>query len=156
MKKLKITLVFVIISVVAIFASACQYDKSKIENATDTNNTDVSAKFEILSHEIENDNYGFYYVTYTIQNVSDETLVFRGISIKEFDSDNTVLNDYYSYNQREIATEMESKQKLKVKLSFSYNDNIAKIESSKYVFDSDSEQFCNEYFKNKYIVEINN
>lgn len=111
--------------------------------------------FEITDYEISPVATDYYEVIYTIKNISDGPLTFKGISIKEFDSDNTIIGDYYSYNKHAMETEVEPGQSLKLDLTFAYEDEICKIETSKYCYKDENGTLYEERFDEIFTAYIN-
>lgn len=158
MKKLYSLLYLLFIVLLSLTLTGCERNflssSSTENNLINSESDNITEKFSIISHEIKPDQYGYFEIYYTIQNVSDETLIFKGISIKEFDHADTILNDYYSYNKNAMFTEVNSNQKLRLKLTFDQSDGIARIESFEYVYGRNENELINERFDIKYTVNV--
>ena len=109
-------------------------NESPSSSSSAANESYDSSPFLIESHEIKEPTSPFYHIVYVLENISDRSLVFSGISIKEFDSQNTILGDYYSYNKHAMDTIVEPGQKVRLDLTFSKEDGIARIESDECCF----------------------
>lgn len=110
----------------------------------------------ILSSNISYLDDQFYTVTYEIKNNTNESISFGGISLTEYDINNTILKDYYSYNKNAIDAELQAGQSVQLELTFLSADGISKIESLEYQYINKNGKRITGKFSSPYSVAITN
>lgn len=111
-------------------------------------------EIQISNYTVNDLGSGLFEIVYEIKNNTDNNIVFMGISMKEFDENDTVLNDYYSYNKNAVDTELQPQQSTNLKLTFSNNNGIKKIENTSYRFKTLDGEMIEGKLSNPYIVQL--
>lgn len=97
-----------------------------------------SGEFSMVGIEATPLTQGYYEVSFTLRNDSDETLDLAGFDVLELDADGNILDSYKSYNKNAVDIPVEPGQEASIPLTFSEDDNISGFKSTKYYTKSDS------------------
>lgn len=111
-------------------------------------------ELQIVNNSITSLGNGFFKIVYEIKNSSTETVVFKGISIEERDVNNSILKSYYSYNKNATTLELLSGESGKLELTFSENDEINTVISTKYTYTMREGKNIAGSFSTPYTVEV--
>lgn len=138
-------------------ASGVSNEETNISAKENANNTGVlhSDELIITNVEISVTVEPYFEIIYEIKNNTEEVITFEGISIKEYDSNNTILGDYYSYNKNAMETNLDPGQSMKLDLTFSREEGISKVESTEYEFYDKNNNLITGTFSTPHIVETN-
>lgn len=111
-------------------------------------------ELQIVNNSITSLGNGFFKIVYEIKNSSTETVLFKGISIEERDVNNSILKSYYSYNKNATTFELLPGESGKLELTFSENDEINTVISTKYTYTTGEGKYIEGSFSTPYTVEV--
>lgn len=111
-------------------------------------------ELQIVTHSVNDLSSGFFEISYEIKNNTEEKITFKGISMEEYDVNNTIINSYYSYNKNAIHAELEPQQSVLLKLTFSADDPISIVESKKYRYTAADGTLIEGQFSTPYQIQL--
>lgn len=108
-----------------------QNESSSTEEETTNQYTD---EFIVVDCEVEELSQGFYDVIVTVENNTDETKSFYGVSITDLDKDGNIIDSYMSYNKNAIEEDLKPGQELSISLTYSEDDEVDSIKCDSYEY----------------------
>lgn len=78
--------------------------------------------------------YGYFEMTITVRNETDDRREFLGVDIAELDASGNIINSYMSYNKNYQPTVVDPGQELSIDLTCSASDGIAGVRCTEYEY----------------------
>ena len=111
-------------------------------------------ELQIVNSQIEQLKNGYYAIEYEIKNNTSREVSFVGITIEEYDSNDTELESGYSYTHKATTFKIQPKATGKLSLIFPEEKGIKRIVSSKYKLKTSTNKNIEGNFSIPYTVYV--
>lgn len=151
-KKLFNLITCCLFALIVLCSCSSKSNDSSSESKKDTN-VALTNDLSIVEHSLEIDSAGQLVLTVKVKNEMNKTVTYDYIGYRMLDEENTIVNDFDSWNTASCVTELEPGQMVEQK-NVIYDENVAEIQIDTYCYEDEPENRIEKKFAQKYIIKL--